>query len=401
MTNLFDIFLIVYYIFFAGLFVLAGNVYSKLKNLSERISKKEFNKAELNFEIYKSSESLIMHSYPKFPLAALVKILPGTFVGLGILGTFIGFSDGISEISLTGNVDELFGKLDIFFAGLNTAFITSIIGVVLSVFFGIIYQFPLNKIKFHCEKIYSQLIKELDSEEKSKVEFDSYILSIQEITKTLLTAKESIENLPQKFLEVEKSLEESILPIKETFSTMQSTLEESILPIKETFGTMQSTLEESILPIKETFGTMQSTLEESILPIKETFGTMQSTLVNYSKQAENLQNASEQIQQTLIKFIENSEQTTLKVNTTLEQTISATKTIQENNAKLNEQISESHKAAMKDYQEIDENIGSILSKVNKNLTEYSKIIETTLVQTLEEYNKTAQKVTESFFGDKK
>ncbi len=345
--TLFKGFLIVYYIFFAGLFVLAGNVYSKLKNLSERISKKEFNKAELNFEIYKSSESLIMHSYPKFPLAALVKILPGTFVGLGILGTFIGFSDGISEISLTGNVDELFGKLDIFFAGLNTAFITSIIGVVLSVFFGIIYQFPLNKIKFHCAKIYSQLIKELDSEEKSKVEFDSYILSIQEITKTLLTAKESIENLPQKFLEVEKSL------------------------------------------------------EESILPIKETFGTMQSTLENYSKQAESLQNASEQIQQTLTKFIENSEQTTLKVNTTLERTINATKTIQENNAKLNEQISESHKAAMKDYQEIDENIGSILSEVNKNLTEYSKIIETTLVQTLEEYNKTAQKVTKSFFGDKK
>lgn len=347
MTNLFDIFLIMYYIFFAGLFVLAGIVYSKLKKVSEKISKEEFDKTELNFEIYKTTESLIMHSYPDFPLSALVKILPGTFVGLGILGTFIGFSDGISEMSLTGNVDELFGKLDIFFTGLNTAFITSIIGVVLSVVFGIIYQFPLNKIKFHCSRIYNVLIKELDSEEKSKIEFDSYILSIQGITKTLLTAKESIENLPQKFLEVEKSL------------------------------------------------------EESILPIKETFGTMQSTLENYSKQAESLQNASEQIQQTLTRFIENSEQTTLKVNATLEQTISATKTIQENNAKLNEQISESHKIAMKDYQEIDENIGSILSEVNKNLSEYSKTIETTLVQTLEEYNKTAQKVTESFFGDKK
>lgn len=338
---------IAYYIFFAGLFVLAGIVFSMLKNLSEKIPKKDFNKAELDFEIYKTTESLIMHSYPDFPLFALVKILPGTFVGLGILGTFIGFSDGISEMSLTGNVDELFGKLDIFFAGLNTAFVTSIVGVVLSVFFGIIYQFPLNKIKFHCSRIYNVLIKELDSEEKSKVEFDSYILSIQGITKTLLTAKESIENLPQKFLDVEKSL------------------------------------------------------EESILPIKETFGTMQSTLENYSKQAESLQNASEQIQQTITRFIENSEQTTLKVNTTLEQTISATKTIQENNAKLNEQISESHKIAMKDYQEIDENIGSILSEVNKNLSEYSKTIETTLVQTLEEYNKTAQKVTESFFGDKK
>lgn len=345
--TLFMVVKIAYYIFFAGILVLASIVYSMLKNLSEKISEKDFDKAELDFEIYKTTESLIMHSYPDFPLSALVKILPGTFVGLGILGTFIGFSDGISEMSLTGNVDELFGKLDIFFEGLNTAFITSIVGVVLSVVFGIIYQFPLNKIKFHCSRIYNVLIKELDSEEKSKVEFDSYILSIQGITKTLLTAKESIENLPQKFLEVEKSL------------------------------------------------------EESILPIKETFGTMQSTLENYSKQAESLQIASEQIQQTLTRFIENSEQTTLKVNTTLEQTISATKTIQENNAKLNEQISESHKIAMKDYQEIDENIGSILSEVNKNLSEYSKTIETTLVQTLEEYNKTAQKVTESFFGDKK
>lgn len=345
--TLFMIIKIAYYIFFAGLFVLSGIVYSKLKKLSEKISKKELDEAGLNFEIYKTPESFIMHSYPKFPLSALVKILPGTFVGLGILGTFIGFSDGISEMSLTGNVDELFGKLDIFFTGLNTAFFTSIIGVVLSVVFGIIYQFPLNKIKFHCVRIYNLLANGNIFVENTKLEFDVYISSLNEMTKTLLSAKESIESLPAKFLDVEKSL------------------------------------------------------EKSILPIKETFGTMQSTLENYSKQAEGLQNASEQIQQTLTKFIENSEQTTLKVNTTLEQTINATKAIQENNAKLNEQISESHKATMKDYQEIDENIGSILSEVNKNLTEYSKTIEKTLVQTLEEYNKTARKVTESFFGEKK
>ncbi|WP_296028359.1 hypothetical protein [uncultured Treponema sp.] len=103
MANLFDIFLIIYYIFFAGLFVLAGIVYSMLKNLSEKISEKDFNKTELNFEIYKNPESFIMHSYPNFPLSALVKILPGTFVGLGILGTFIGFSNGISEMSFSEN----------------------------------------------------------------------------------------------------------------------------------------------------------------------------------------------------------------------------------------------------------------------------------------------------------
>ena len=346
--TIFTFFTIIYYIFFAAILLLALNVYFRLRSLSKQISLLEIEKTSLNLDFYKSSESFLLYSSPRFPLFALVKILPGTFVGFGILGTFLGFSNGISGMSLTSNVDELFGKLDVFFSGLNTAFATSIIGVVLSVLFGtILYQWPLNTIKFHCARIYNELSKTQTPAEATKNEFDVYIGSLQEMTKTLLTARESIETLPEKFLAVGKSL------------------------------------------------------EESVAPVKETFGAMQETLENYSKQATALQNASEQIQASLTKFIETSEQTTEKVNQNLSATITATKDIQENSAKMNEQILESQKAALKDYQEIDEKIASILETVNKNLGEYSATIEKTLVSTLEEYNKTAQKVTESFFGEKK
>ena len=356
MTSVFSFFNFIYWLFFVGIVFLALNVYFKLKNLANEISRIDDNSARINPALYQSSESFLLCFSPNFPLSALIKILPGTFVGFGILGTFLGFSNGISGMRLTGNVDELFEKLDTFFIGLNTAFITSIVGVILSVLFGtILYQWPLNKIKFQCTRICNAINKNhVAPAESAKIEFDSYIGSLQEMTKTMVAAKETVETalaetvdkievLPQKFLDVGKSLEESIAPVKETFASMQSTLE------------------------------------------------------NYSKQAQAMQMASEQVQQTLTKFIETSEKTTEKVNNSLEQTILATKEIQECNAKM----LESRKLVMEDYKNIDENISSILSVVNKNIVDYSATIEKTLTQTLDEYNKTAQKVTESFFGDKK
>lgn len=395
---------IIYYLSFAGIGGLAVVVFVRLLALAVKIARTDVGDAS-DAAQFQSAEAYILRNSPGFPLSAWVRILPGTFVGFGILGTFLGFSDGISGMRLTENVDELFGKLDIFFSGLNTAFNTSIAGVVLSVLFGtILYQWPLNKIKYHCERIRNKLDANFNLAENAKQEFGQYIQSIQGMTKTLLAAKESIEILPQKFFDVGKSLEESIGPIKDTFVAMQATLE------------------------------------------------------NYSRQAESLQNASAQIQTSLTKFIETSEQVTEKVNSSLESTIVATKDIQENNARLNDdhkkmlddykalyenltsiqkeikeevsayfneiknhfsqlltayseqsreilqsqnaQMIEERKKTLADYEEIDEKIASILGTVNKNLSDYSATIEKTLVQTLETYNTSAKKISESFFGEK-
>lgn len=345
--NIFSIFEIVYYVFFGLLFILAFKVFFNLISLSKKISTLEPSDVRNNIKDFKSVDSFILWNSPNFPLSALIKILPGTFVGFGILGTFLGFSNGIAGMKLTENVDELFGKLDVFFTGLNTAFITSIIGVVFSVLFGtILYQWPLNKIKFHCSRIYENDLNGFSPKESAEEEFGIYIDSLRKMTEGLVVAKTSIETLPEKFKEVGFHLEKSIEPVKETFSTMQATLE------------------------------------------------------NYSEQAKSLQNASEQIQETLSTFIEKSEQTTSRVNESLEKAISVTKQIQDNNVKVSQQTINDYKFMLDEYKEIDERISSILETVNTNITQYSQTMEKTLVQTLEEYNKTAQKVTEAFFGEK-
>ncbi len=402
----FILFEYIYYIFFVFILALALAVFMRLLILSRKVAKENADINLQNPKDYQNLESFLLRNNRNFPLSALIKIIPGTFVGFGILGTFLGFSKGIAGMRLSGNVDELFGKLDTFFGGLNTAFITSIVGVILSVIFGtLLYQWPVNKIKYHCARIYNELTKNFNPTESAKLEFDTYIGSIQEMTQTLLTAKKSIETLPKEFLEVGESL------------------------------------------------------EKSIQPVKDTFGAMQATLENYSKQAASLQNASEQIQLSLTKFIETSEQTTEQVNQNLEKTIEATQSIQENNAQLNAdhkkmlkdykilnenlssiqekineeietycnsiknqfsqlltayserareilqdqnaQMLEERKSTLSDYQQIDEKISSILETLNNNVANYSATIENTLIQTLEEYNKSAQKVTKSFFGEEK
>ena len=356
--TIFTFFQIIYWLFFAAIFILASAVLGRLNKFARQLSQLKIDNTNLNLEFYQTTEIFLLRPSPNFPLSALVKILPGTFIGFGILGTFLGFSNGISGMSLTENVEELFGKLDGFFGGLNTAFVTSIVGVILSVFFGTAYQWPLNKIKYHCARIYSELSKKEIPAEAAKSEFDSYIGSLQEMTKTLLAAKDTVE----------------------------VTLKTAVEKIE-------------VLP--EKFLDVGKTLEKSIEPVKETFGTMHETLENYSKQATALQNASEQIQQTLTHFIATSSETTERVNSSLEKTISATKEIQEDNAKFSSQILNEQAKALEDYKSIDENISSILESVNKNIAAYSAVIEKSLVETLEEYNKAAQKVTEAFFGEQK
>ena len=122
--SVFIAFTILYYIFFGLILILAFIVFSRLTKMSKQIAGVDRNSVVNFIDDYKSVERYLLKASPDLPLYSLSKIIPGTFVGLGILGTFLGFSSGISGMHLSGNVDELFGKLDSFFAGLNTAFIT-------------------------------------------------------------------------------------------------------------------------------------------------------------------------------------------------------------------------------------------------------------------------------------
>lgn len=63
--------------------------------------------------------------------------IPGTLTGLGILGTFVGLLLGLRSISFI-TVEAALGSVQSILAGIDTAFYTSIAGVILSILFNII-----------------------------------------------------------------------------------------------------------------------------------------------------------------------------------------------------------------------------------------------------------------------
>lgn len=69
--------------------------------------------------------------------------IPGTLTGLGILGTFIGLILGIKGIGFS-SVEAALTSVQAMLNGIQIAFYTSIAGVILSLFFNILYRISWN-----------------------------------------------------------------------------------------------------------------------------------------------------------------------------------------------------------------------------------------------------------------
>jgi len=69
--------------------------------------------------------------------------IPGTMTGLGILGTFLGLLMGLRGINFM-TVEAALASVETILAGINTAFYTSIAGLILSVFFNVVNNILRN-----------------------------------------------------------------------------------------------------------------------------------------------------------------------------------------------------------------------------------------------------------------
>lgn len=96
-------------------------------------------KTRANADLYFSSEDIIGASFFNIPIMDYLKNISGTFVGLGILGTFVGFSQFLSNIIECG---INFESVEIF-NGLKVAFNTSLIGLFASIIYNLLITQPL------------------------------------------------------------------------------------------------------------------------------------------------------------------------------------------------------------------------------------------------------------------
>lgn len=121
------------------------------------------NKTRANADLYFNFETVSNVMFSKFPAVSTFKLISGSFMGMGILGTFLGFSTGFQDIQFSSEdpVSMLQSIESLVQSGLSTAFNTSIVGVFSSIIYSfLIYNPLLKEITSYFENLSDELDKE-------------------------------------------------------------------------------------------------------------------------------------------------------------------------------------------------------------------------------------------------
>ena len=85
----------------------------------------------------------------------------GTFTGLGILGTFFGLTFGLSQMDMSStDIEVLKSGITELLSGVQFAFITSLVGIFIAIFYGPLHNKVIQNFKIKVQKL-SNLIEEI------------------------------------------------------------------------------------------------------------------------------------------------------------------------------------------------------------------------------------------------
>ena len=117
-------------------------------------------------------------------------MLPGTFVGIGILGTFVGLTYGVGNFD-TGSTEAIRSSISQLLAGMNTAFSTSVWGMLLSLLFSFIEKLCFRRF----EKKSQMLVKNFDNIFKISLLQEKNILQKEHSEMIRLNIQSSLNDL--------------------------------------------------------------------------------------------------------------------------------------------------------------------------------------------------------------
>jgi len=141
----------------------------------------------------------------------LAEITPGLLTSLGILGTFMGLVMGLSGLNLNAaDTSALLSAMEKLIGGMSTAFLTSIAGVVASLFFNLLNTHYTNK----CQKAIDRFCEVFSLYALPKpVSHDSAMLAMaQEQTAAI---RQAVEDVSQKMaVQIESSIMRAMLPVQ-------------------------------------------------------------------------------------------------------------------------------------------------------------------------------------------
>ena len=213
--------------------------------------------------------------------------LPNVFVGLGILGTFVGLVFGISSFNLTDSA-TIKTSIGTLLDGMGTAFYTSIAGMSTSIIFNL-----LEKIWFH--SAYTE-IKTLANKlnlkyriEKKELEFFHHKAQLNLIQEAFgfEDEKGNIVQPKMVFSTINRELQESTRALKSFSTDLANSIDATHQIIMNEFDqSFQKAFKETLLPVierldravdalkNEKSSSNENLINSTIEALKETMGTM-------------------------------------------------------------------------------------------------------------------------------
>lgn len=230
-----------------------------------------YNKTRSNADLYFGGETYF-NDMNILPIQAFLKIIPGTFIGFGILGTFIGFAGGLSSINISDSQSLLNGVQNLL-DGLKNAFNTSIVGVLASMFLNFVLIHPLFNRLDRCSKI---LCDYLDTK--------FYVSEVDAMQVTLTkNNRTQIFPFPQTMGELYTMLEQVASNINQMGATVGDQVTQSVK------ATLDKTIEKII---KEEIKKLKEEMNSSITLLQECQKHLQNAPAHLKEAAEKMQAAA-------------------------------------------------------------------------------------------------------------
>lgn len=285
-----------------------------------------------NSDLYFDGEHWVSYSFTKIPVEALLRLVPGTLIGMGILGTFIGFASGITALGDVSEKtsEELMKGIGFLTSGLTTAFNTSILGVIMSV---VVNFLMFNPLKNACDMLCQKICDRID--EKFYIsDYDALHKDLDGVSDAI--KHQFVDNTKDLALEVRKAVTESV---EDNIARLQTVIDKQIEDLQKTMEvteTIPAKVEQSFVNTKKF---IQATLDESrdkfVSELNSTVNSLTGCIEAFDAVPDKIETAFENSKQFIQSTLDESrEQYMAEINKTTDAVNGCVQALNENQEKL-------------------------------------------------------------------
>ena len=359
--------------------------------LPSSIHEKE--KTRSNADLYFGYVSWLEDTRNGYPVLQALKIIPGTFTGFGILGTFLGFANGVSQINTNGNFETMKSGIDNLLSGLNIAFNSSIFGVVASIIINfLIIQPIIHRLQIGSKELCDYLdekfyISEADAIMQYSVIVDEdnnqipFSMSLKAITDSLNDVRSAMDKFTSEIADKLVNMQKEAT--MDVSNSLQSVLKENVTG---QFDVLRENVNKTSEILKACADILQDVPEKLTATSEKLIESTKISLEEFKTQSEtSIENLNHTIQENLNKHFDRYAGMVNESTETIIDLNNALKLVPDNLRDINEAISQTKDSMQESVQQLEIHLESVSMSVDK-LGELYKVFENSSVLENEKFN---------------